>query len=53
MEKEETNMMTRPTAKDFEEWDHDCWGVSSRRVNTSNYIKELNKYIDYLEKQEL
>ena len=35
--------------KDFEEWTHDCWGVSSKTIRRVDYIIALNKYIDYLE----
>ena len=45
----EDNLMARPTAKDFEEWTHDCWGVSSKTIRRGDYIIALNKYIDYLE----
>ena len=44
-------VVIRPTAKDFEEWSHDCWGVSERSIRRGDYIIELNKYIDYLEEQ--
>lgn len=49
----EANFMARPTAKDFEEWTHDCWGVSERSIRKNDYIIELNMYIDYLEKTKL
>jgi hypothetical protein len=47
--KKQAEVIVRPTAKDFEMWSHDCWGVSERTVDEFDYIIALNKYVDYLE----
>ena len=43
--------MKRPKEKDFERSVQDCWGNFETEVYNDSFIKALNEYIDYLEKE--
>ena len=43
--------MKRPRKEDYKRQSHDCWGKLEWDYDTSTYLRELEKYVDFLEKE--